>query len=47
MTTTISGSTGVTYPIGGIDNISIAVLAINDTQTLTNKTLGYINILYE
>lgn len=39
MTTTISGSTGVTYPAGGTDNTSGAGVGTTDTQTLTNKTL--------
>jgi len=40
MATTISGSTGVTYPAGGLDNIAGAGVGTTDTQTLTNKTLG-------
>jgi len=40
MATTISGTSGVTYPSGGVDNTSSAGVGINDTQTLTNKTLG-------
>jgi hypothetical protein len=39
MPTTISGSTGVTYPAGGLDNIAGAGVGTTDTQTLTNKTL--------
>jgi hypothetical protein len=44
MTTTISGTSGVTYPSGGVDNTSSAGVGINDTQTLTNKTLTTPNI---
>ena len=40
MATTISGSTGVTYPAGGLDNVAGAGVGTTDTQTLTNKTLG-------
>jgi hypothetical protein len=40
MATTISGSTGVTYPSGGVDNVAGAGVGTTDTQTLTNKTLG-------
>lgn len=39
MTTTISGTSGVTYPSGGIDNVAGAGVGTTDTQTLTNKTL--------
>jgi hypothetical protein len=39
MPTTISGSTGVTYPAGGLDNIAGTGVGTTDTQTLTNKTL--------
>jgi hypothetical protein len=39
MTITISGTSGVTYPGGGVDNVSSAGVGINDTQTLTNKTI--------
>jgi len=39
MATTISGSTGVTYPAGGVDNVAGAGVGTTDTQTLTNKTL--------
>jgi len=39
MATTISGSTGVTYPNGGLDNTTGAGVGTTDTQTLTNKTL--------
>jgi len=39
MATSISGSTGVTYPAGGLDNIAGAGVGTTDTQTLTNKTL--------
>jgi len=40
MPTTISGSTGVTYPAGGLANTAGAGVGTTDTQTLTNKTLG-------
>jgi len=40
MATSISGSTGVTYPAGGADNVAGAGVGTTDTQTLTNKTLG-------
>jgi hypothetical protein len=40
MATTISGSTGVTFPAGGVGNTAGAAFGTTDTQTLTNKTLG-------
>ena len=40
MAITISGSTGVTYPNGGVDNVAGAGVGTTDSQTLTNKTLG-------
>jgi len=39
MPTTISGSSGVTFPAGGTDNVAGAGVGTTDTQTLTNKTL--------
>lgn len=44
MPTTISGSSGVTFPAGGTGNPTSTVVGINDTQTLTNKTLTTPNI---
>lgn len=39
MPITISGSSGVTYPAGGTDNVAGSGVGTSDTQTLTNKTL--------
>jgi len=39
MPTTISGSSGVTYPSGGTANTAGAGVGTTDTQTLTNKTI--------
>lgn len=39
MPVTIDGSNGVTFPAGGLGNTSSAAVGINDTQTLTNKTI--------
>jgi hypothetical protein len=39
MPTTISGSSGVTYPAGGTANTAGAGVGTTDTQTLTNKTI--------
>lgn len=40
MTTTISGTSGVTFPAGGTGNTAGTVVGTTDTQTLTNKTIG-------
>ena len=39
MTMTLSGTSGVTYPNGGLANTTGAGVGTTDTQTLTNKTL--------
>jgi hypothetical protein len=39
MTTTISGTSGITFPAGGAGNTAGTVVGTTDTQTLTNKTL--------
>jgi hypothetical protein len=39
MTVTINGTTGVTYPAGGTDNVAGSGVGTTDTQTLTNKIL--------
>jgi len=39
MPTIVDGTTGVTFPAGGVGNPASAVVGLTDTQTLTNKTL--------
>jgi len=40
MTTIIDGTTGITFPAGGVGNTASAVVGLTDTQTISNKTLN-------
>jgi hypothetical protein len=44
MAIVLDGTTGVTFPAGGLGNSAGAVVGTTDTQTLTNKTLTTPNI---
>lgn len=40
MTTVIDGTSGVTFPAGGVGNPASAVVGTTDTQSLSNKTIA-------
>lgn len=39
MAISVDGTTGITFPAGGVGNTASAVVGISDTQTLTNKRI--------
>lgn len=47
MAVIINGTTGITYPAGGTDNVASVGVGTTDVQTLTNKTItmgGLLNL---